>query len=86
MKDEEEKISRALNDSKYLWRTVDGLSRDAKLSTDRVLRFIDSHSDAIVRARQPNEKGQQLYALRMRVSAEEGLGRRIVTTILNRSS
>lgn len=56
-------ILAAFRQSKYRWRTAEGIARDAGLSVDDVRAFLKSSAE-IVRAKKANKSGQSLYATR----------------------
>lgn len=60
-------IRKAFSQSKYRWRTAEGIAKDAGLTVRTVRAHLES-SDDFVRAKKPNKSGQILYATREKPS------------------
>ncbi|MEX3953928.1 hypothetical protein AB4Y40_40320 [Paraburkholderia sp. EG287B] len=79
----EQRILAAVNDSAYVWRTVEGLARDTGLSGDEVDEIIN-RSDKFIKARRSNQHGQSLYSTREKYEADAGIRERLLSVITNR--
>lgn len=64
--DAELKIEEALRNEKFEWRTIKGISKEAKTSKEVVIRYISAHGAEVVSASTRNQKGERLYTLRSR--------------------
>ncbi|KGD63509.1 hypothetical protein Y5S_03145 [Alcanivorax nanhaiticus] len=64
IENDELEIENALRNDKYEWRTINGISKEAKISKEAVLRYISEHGDKVVSANALNQKGERLYMLR----------------------
>ena len=62
--DEWNKITAALTNEGYQWRTLDGITKEAGLPMERVLALLDQHSGEIVRSSVPSADGKALYTTR----------------------
>jgi hypothetical protein len=62
--DDKESVLGALANPKFEWRTVEGVSRDTQLQTDRVLQVIEAMPDLVIRSRVPDAQGRPLYTTR----------------------
>lgn len=72
----EEKIIKALSNSKYDWRTLEGVSQETGLNQDEILEFIESKPDIFIKSRIPDEKGRSLYATREHYRATNSIWKR----------
>lgn len=76
-------ISKAIDDSKYRWRTPSGLSRDSGLSIDKVTELLEG-SGAFVRARRANARGEALFAIKEKISKESTFKVRLLSALTNK--
>ena len=54
----------ALENPKYKWRTVDGVSRETGIPTETVRQLLESVPDKVIRSRIPDLEGRVLYTTR----------------------
>ncbi|NNE04521.1 MAG: hypothetical protein HKN15_02195, partial [Xanthomonadales bacterium] len=54
-------LRQLLEDSRFKWRTVNGLARDSGLSVADVLDLLRQHQAEIVKSAIPSERGEALY-------------------------
>ncbi len=59
-RDAKEKILTAIRESKYVWRTVKGISDDTGITPETIVHLLET-ADGFLRAYRPNPKGQTLY-------------------------
>lgn len=57
-------VLNALEDPRWDWRTVEGLSEETGLPEDEVRRILESDPDEIIRSRTPDKGGRTLYTSR----------------------
>jgi hypothetical protein len=57
------RVRRALDDPKWDFRTIDGISRDAGLAKERVRDLIERHRDEVRLSRLRDANGRDLYTL-----------------------
>ena len=71
----------ALEDSRYDWRSLDGVAQQTGLTLDEIRHAIDGLQDEIVRSSVPDEKGRELYTTRKHYRETHGLGSRILAAL-----
>lgn len=64
-------VLKALEDSRWDWRTVDGVSRDTGLSPAEVIEILESSTDEVIRSRIGDRQGRTLYTTRRHYSATQ---------------
>jgi hypothetical protein len=74
----------ALEDPRYEWRSLEGLSEQTGLAQAQVERIIKDMEDEIVRSSVPDEKGRSLYTTRQHYHATHGIGARLVDALAGR--
>ena len=62
----ERRVFEALADERWQLRTIHGIARDARLSSDSVQGIIDKHAPLIRGSNIPDSDGNRLFALRER--------------------
>lgn len=77
-------VLKALENPKYKWRTIDGISAEAKLDPSLVRRVISEAPDQIVRSSVPSESGQALFATREHIRKVSSVGAKLLGAIKNR--
>jgi biotin operon repressor len=77
-------VTKALEDSRYEWRSIEGISEQTGLSQDQVRHIIEKMEDEIVRSSVPDEKGRSLYTTRQHYRATHGLGARLLDALAGR--
>lgn len=60
----EKKIFEALSESKWDFRTIDGLAKSTKLSTPEVISIIEKNGNLIRKSSIPDANGRDLYTLK----------------------
>lgn len=79
MPGEDEKIINALRDKRWDYRTADGIAKEAGVPVDRVLAFLDSRKDIVLKASIPDRLGRELYTFNDRQSQANNIWRNIST-------
>ena len=74
----------ALEDSRYEWRSMEGISEQTGLPQAQVGRIIEEMEDEIVRSSVPDEKGRSLYTTRRHYRATHGFGARLLDALADR--
>ncbi|AZN35544.1 hypothetical protein [Iodobacter ciconiae] len=84
-KDARDQMISAIASSKYRWRTARGISKDSGLVIAQVLDVLDK-SDAFIRARKGNARGELLYTTKERYKSETSLAMRVIGALTNKIS
>jgi hypothetical protein len=58
------RVVEALEDSRYDWRTVEGVSRVAALPPARVIEILRTHPDTFMQSAVPDPQGRPLFTTR----------------------
>lgn len=82
-KDTRDLLVKAIEGSQYRWRTPRGIAKDSGVPFQNVLEVLE-RSDAFVRARKGNARGEPLYSTRERQKDESTLGKRVLAALTNR--
>ena len=78
------RVIEALDDDRFDFRTVQGLSEALGVSEEAVQRILDDHEDLVRVSAAPGRNGEALYTLRARpVTARESLA--VAQTALEKS-
>lgn len=72
-------VLKALRDSPFLWRTIDGIAAETKLDRDIVRAELQCLGDQVIRSGIPDRKGRSLFALRDRYKKKSRTVNRILT-------
>ena len=78
--DAKEKVIRSLEDQKWDWRTVEGVAKDAGLSSGAVSYILESDPDTFIRSRVPDKDGRPLYSTRDHYALKRGFLDRLRST------
>ncbi|AZP12183.1 hypothetical protein [Undibacterium parvum] len=81
---DEQKIQTALENPKFMWRTISGISNETKVSTDTVRKVIVSKGDRVVMSSVPNTKGESLFASREKHRQQTSPFKRLISAFKNR--
>jgi hypothetical protein len=74
----EEKIMRALEDPKWDWRTIEGISRETGVPPDEVRRFLYRSGRILVRSPKRDRQGRALFTTRKRYGETHSLIERLL--------
>lgn len=77
-------VIEALEDSRYDWRTLDGMSEQTGLERAQIRRIIDDLGSIIVRSSVPDEEGRALYTTRKHYNSTHGLGARLLDALADK--
>jgi hypothetical protein len=69
----QELVTRALEDKRYEWRTVEGVAAQTGASVDQVLAVLKKLDKDVVRSAVPDELGRALYTTRKHYRATHGI-------------
>src|SRR5258708_28089703 len=73
-------VAGALENPKYIWRTVEGIAKETSLPPGDVLYALESDlSDSVVRSSIPDRKGRSLYATRGRYQSRRSVVNRFLS-------
>ena len=64
MSGEWKKLEATLENDKYKWRTISGISTELNMPEDIIMRLIEEHADQIVKSSVPSKTGADLYSTR----------------------
>jgi len=79
-------VMEALEDPRYLWRTVDGVARQTGLTPKEVLAALEASADRVLRAGAVTPDGAPLYTTREHYQRHAGFGPRLLAALRNRVS
>ena len=69
---------RALEDARWDWRTVDGISRDTRIPRDEIRRFLYQAGRTVVRSVARDRQGRSLFTTRKRYHERHSLIERLL--------
>ncbi|MTV38328.1 hypothetical protein [Duganella radicis] len=78
-----EKIRAAIRESKYVWRTVRGISADTGITEETVLQILET-ADGFLRAYRRNPLGQTLYSTTEKYRRDATWKQKILDAITNK--
>ena len=73
-----DRIMDALEDPRWDWRTVDGISRDTGIPPDEVLAFLTRSGGTVVRSVARDRRGRALFTTRKRYRESHSLLERLL--------
>lgn len=79
-------IVRALGDTKWEYRTVEGIAAETKLEASVVAAFLESRKDLVWKSSVPDKKGRDLFTLNNRHSQSKEFWRNLSTFMSKLSS
>ena len=79
-----EKVTQALANPNYEWRTAGGIAQESGLPEDLVTAALSSMAERIVKASLRSRDGKELFASRDRFDREGRIGDKLRGAILNR--
>ena len=74
-------VLQALEDSRYEWRTIDGISQQTGIPAEKVQETLEKLPTEVVRSSIPDESGRNLYTTRKHYRDTHGLGTRILNAL-----
>ncbi|MEN5208101.1 hypothetical protein ABE493_08270 [Stenotrophomonas terrae] len=78
------KVINAMNNNRYRWRTIGGISKEVGLPQDVVVKVISLNSDSVVRAPALSNKGEPLFTTREHLLEKATIGEKILGAFKNR--
>jgi len=84
--EEVQAVLKALENEKYKWRTIDGISQETGLSAEQVLEVLSSSSDKIVKSSIPSPEGKSLFTTRKHFRKSANTFEKVMSAIKNRST
>ena len=82
-RDAKEKIRTAIRESKYVWRTVRGISADTGITEATVLQILET-ADGFLRAYRRNPQGETLYSTAEKYRKDATWKQKILDAITNK--
>lgn len=79
-------VLNALNNPKYEWRTVSGISKEAHLSPEEAIEILGilRAQGLVLRSNVPSQDGKELFITREKFNRRSSLGEKILGAIRNR--
>lgn len=77
-------IFSALDDPRWEWRTVAGISSDTGLSPEEVRRVLNEQRDQILKSEVPSTKGEDLFTTVARWDRRASIASKILGSLRNR--
>ena len=74
-------VRSALEDERYDWRTVSGLSRQLKLTDSDILNLLQKIEDVV---RSSDETGRSLFTTRSHYEKTHGLGDKLLSALADK--
>ena len=74
-------VVHALEDPRYEWRTIHGVSQQTGIPPNKIAEILESLSGDIVRSSTPDESGRNLFTTRKHYRQTHGLGARILSAL-----
>jgi hypothetical protein len=81
-KEARDRIIQTISTSKYRWRTPRGIAKDSGVPFSQVIDVLE-HSDAFVRARKSNNRGEPLYSTKEKHKTEITFSQRVLAALTN---
>jgi hypothetical protein len=78
-----DRIIQAIAASKYRWRTPRGIAKESGVPLPQVMETLE-RSDAFIRSRKGNDRGEPLYSTKTKYREETSFGERVLTALTNR--
>lgn len=85
MRTELDRVICALDDKKYKWRTISGVSKATGISPERVKQLISENSGLIIQSSALSPAGESLFATRSKHSKEASTWEKIGSALRNRA-
>lgn len=86
MNDQWELIIRALENPKYKWRTIGGISKETALTPDVIKNELQKHPDLIIKSSIQSINGEDLYTTRAHYRKNSSIVERLNNSIINKVS
>jgi hypothetical protein len=77
------RIVQAITSSKFRWRTPRGIAKDSGVPLPQVIEVLE-RSDAFIRARKSNDRGEPLYSTKEKYKTESTLTQRVLAALTNK--
>jgi len=74
----------SLENPEYLWRTIDGISKETSMETRAIRSIIEKSGDRIVRSSRLSRAGKRLYTTRRHFRRKASPIKKILGAIKNR--
>lgn len=79
-------IISALENPKYKWRTINGISKEINIDSDIIEKELHRHADIIIKSSIPSTHGEDLYTTRDHYRKKSSIIQRITSSIINKPS
>jgi len=79
-----ERVIKALENPKYDWRTIEGISRETGLGQDNVVQIMAVLSDRVIESSVPDKRGRRLFTTREHYYRKQTVANRILSAFSDR--
>lgn len=83
-KEQQDFVIKSLENPKYQWRTISGISKETGLSQDIIIEVISQNGDLVVKSSVPSKDGQELYTTRSHFRTSTPVLKKMIGAIKNR--
>ena len=77
-------VLNALEDDRYVWRTIDGIAKDTGLDSDTIWVILDDPATELLISSYPDERGRGLYTTRRHYKSKRSVGWRLLGAIADK--
>lgn len=78
-------VMAALNETKYKWRTISGISKETGIPPEKVKEILSKNSEVVIQSSALSPRGEALFTTRERHQKETSTWSRIGLAIRNRA-
>jgi|SRR5271170_3052582 len=78
------RIVQALEDSRYEWRTIDGVAQETSIPAATVREVLEGLKQEVLRSSIPDESGRNLFTTRRHYRQTHGLGARLLAALADK--
>lgn len=79
-----ENVLKALENDKYQWRTIKGISKETKLPRENVLVILNDLDQKVIKSKIPSVNGEDLYTTREHYLKKSSIIDQLGASIKNR--
>lgn len=77
-------VLNALEDDRFVWRTIDGIAKDTGLDADAIWAVLDDPATDLLISSYPDERGRGLCTTRRHYKAKRSVGWRLLGAIADK--
>ena len=79
-------VFNALENTKYKWRTIEGIRQETNLTHDQILNILNKFSDRIIKSSIPSPEGKDLFTTRKHFRKSASTFEKVLGALKNRST